>query len=145
ARVVNGLPPEADPPEITKADVNAEPILYVNLSSDTLDSLALTDYADRYIVDRFSALPGVSRVRIAGERRYAMRVWLDRSALAARALTVADVEAALRRENVQFPAGRIESRLREFTLNTETGLEREEDFRNLIVGRGADGYLVRLG
>jgi multidrug efflux pump len=144
ARVVGNLPIEAEPPEISKADSNAEPIIFVNLSSDTLDSLELTDYADRYVVDRFGALPGVSRVRLNGERRYAMRVWMDRTALAARGLTVADVEAALRRENVQFPAGRIESRLREFSLNTETGLENAEDFRSLIIGRGADGYLVRL-
>jgi multidrug efflux pump len=144
ARVAASLPPEAEPPEISKADTSAEPIIFVNLSSDTLGSLELTDYAERYVADRFGALPGVARVRMNGARRFAMRVWLDRTALAARQLTVADVEAALRRENVQFPAGRIESRLREFTLNTETGLQKAEDFRGLIIGRGADGYLVRL-
>ena len=144
ARVASGLPPEAEPPEISKADNSADPIIFVNLSSDTLSSLELTDYAERYVADRFGALSGVARVRFTGARRYAMRVWLDRTALAARQLTVADVEAALRRENVQFPAGRIESRLREFTLNTDTGLQKPEDFRNLIIGRGADGYLVRL-
>src|SRR5262245_25636366 len=145
ARVVSSLPQEADPPEISKADNNAEPIIFVNLSSDTLGSLELTDYAERYVMDRFGALPGVARVRLNGERRYAMRVWLDRTALAARKLTVADVEGALGRENVPFPAGRIESQLREFTLNTETGLTTADDFRNLIIGRGPDGYLVRLG
>jgi multidrug efflux pump len=143
-RVVSALPEEAEAPEISKADVTAEPIIFVNLSSTTLNSLELTDYAERYIVDRFSALPGVARVRLSGDRRYAMRIWIDRTALAARALTVNDIEAALRRENVQIPAGRIESRQREFTLNTATGLETPEDFRNLIIGRGPDGYLVRL-
>ena len=143
-RVVSSLPEEADPPEISKADVTAEPIIYLNLSSNTLDSLALTDYAERYVLDRFSAVPGVARVRLTGDRRYAMRIWIDRTALAARALTVNDVEAALRKENVQFPAGRIESRQREFTLNTDTGFDTAEDFRNLIIGRGPDGYLVKL-
>src|SRR5262245_49496307 len=143
-RVVNSLPEESDPPEISKADANAEPIIFINLSSDTLGSLELTDYAERYVVDRFAALPGVARVRLTGDRRYAMRIWIDRTALAARALTVTDVEAALRKENVQIPAGRIESSRREFVLNTETGFETPEDFRNLVVGRGPDGYLVKL-
>ena len=145
ARVVSALPQEAEPPEISKADSNAEPIIFVNLSSDTMGGLELTDYAERYIVDRFSALPGVARVRLSGSRRYAMRVWLDRTELAARQLTVADVESALLKENVQIPAGRIESRAREFTLNTETGLTTPESFRSLVIGRGAEGYLVRLG
>ena len=143
-RVVSTLPEESDPPEITKADANAEPIIFVNLSSDTLGSLELTDYAERYVVDRFAALPGVARVRLTGDRRYAMRIWIDRTALAARALTVNDVEAALRRENVQIPAGRIESKNREFVLNTETGFESPDDFRSLPIGRGPDGYVVKL-
>jgi multidrug efflux pump len=74
-----------------------------------------------------------------------MRIWIDRQALAARALTVGDIESALRRENVQLPAGRIESEQREFSLRTEVGLDTEEDFRNLAIGRNADGHLVRLG
>jgi multidrug efflux pump len=106
--------------------------------------LELTDYAERELVDRFSVLPGVARVRMGGARRYAMRVWIDREALAARQLTVADIEAALRRENVQLPAGRLESAERELTLRTETGMNTEQEFRQLVIGRGADGYLVRL-
>jgi multidrug efflux pump len=143
-RVVSSLPEEADPPEISKADANAEPIIFVNLSSDTLGSLELTDYAERYVVDRFAALPGVARVRLTGDRRYAMRIWIDRTALAARRLTVTDIEAALNKENVQIPAGRIESRAREFVLNTDTGFESPDDFRGLVIGRGPDGYLVKL-
>src|SRR5690606_30535438 len=110
------------------------------LSSDQRSQLELTDYADRYLVDRFSTVTGVARVFIGGERRYAMRVWLDREALAARQLTVQDVESALRAENVELPAGRIESRQREFTLRTDTGLYTPSDFRQLVVGHGADGY-----
>ena len=143
-RVLSSLPEESDPPEISKADANAEPIIFVNLSSDTLGSLELTDYAERYVVDRFAAIPGVARVRLTGDRRYAMRVWIDRTALAARRFTTNDIEAALNRENVQIPAGRIESYAREFSLNTATGFQTAEDFRNLIIGRGPDGYLVKL-
>ena len=145
ARVAAQLPQEADPPEIGKVDFNAEPIMYLNLSSDTLNVLELTDYADRVLVERIGVLPGVARVRINGGRRYAMRVWIDREALAARQLTVVEIENSLRRENVQLPAGRLESSQRELTLRTETGLDTEQDFRALVIGRGPDGYLVRLG
>ncbi len=145
ARVAAQLPQEADPPDIGKVDFNADPIMYVNLSSDSMSVLELTDYAERVLVERLGVVPGVARIRINGARRYAMRVWLDREALAARQLTVIDLENALRRENVQLPAGRIESSQRELTLRTETGLNTEQDFRNLVVGRGPDGYLVRLG
>ena len=144
SRVASNLPPEADPPEIGKVDFNAEPVIWLNLSSSTLDVLELTDYAERVIAERLGVLPGVARVRFGGARRYAMRVWIDREALAARQLTVTDIESALRRENVQLPAGRLESSQREMTLRTETGLNTENDFRELVIGRGADGYLVRM-
>jgi len=144
SRVADDLPPEADPPEIAKADFNADPVIWLNLSSSTMDVLQLTDYAERVLAERLGVLPGVARVRMAGARSYAMRVWIDREALAARQLTVTDIENALRRENVQLPAGRLESSQREFTLRTETGLNTEQDFRELVIGRGADGYLVRL-
>src|SRR4029450_3246494 len=97
------------------------------------------------LIDRLSTVPGVARVSIVGGRRYSMRVWIDRQALAARQLTVTDIEDALRRENVELPAGRIESRTREFSLRTMVGLENEQDFRNLVIERGEDGHLVRLG
>jgi multidrug efflux pump len=144
SRLAGALPEEADPPEIGKVDFNAESVIFLNLASDTLNALELTDYAERVLVERLGVLPGVARVRLNGARRYAMRVWLDRDALAARQLTVEDVEAALRRENVQLPAGRLESSQREFTLRTDTGLATERDFRQLPIGRGLDGYLVRL-
>ncbi len=144
-RVIDDLPVEAEAPEIAKADSGGEAIIYLALASDSMNVLELSDFADRNVVDRFSALPGVARVNLAGARRYAMRVWIDRQALAARGLTVAEIEGALRRENIQVPAGRLESREREFTLTTATGLDTQEDFRNLVIGRGVDGYLVRLG
>jgi multidrug efflux pump len=145
ARVLRGLPPEADPPQVVKADANADSVVTLAFSSDTMSMLDLTDYAERNIVDRMSTVPGVASVGISGGRRASMRVWIDRQALAARQLTVTDIEDALRRENVELPAGRLESRTREFSLRTLVGLETEQDFRNLVIERGADGHLVRLG
>src|SRR5690606_15091647 len=103
--VADRLPTEADPPEVEKLDANQDVIIWWNLTSDRLTLPELTDYAERYLVDRFSTLDGVARVRVGGDQAYAMRVWLDREALAARDLTVADVEQALRAENVELPAG----------------------------------------
>ncbi len=145
SRVAGRLPLEADPPQITKVDGGSDPIMWLNVASTGRDMLELTDYMQRYLVDQFSTLEGVASVRMNGARRYAMRVWLSRENLAARQLTVADVENSLLRENVEIPAGRLESTEREFTLRTDTNLRTEEDFRNLVVGRGPDGYLVRLG
>jgi len=144
SRAAARLPPEAEASQVTKVDEGMDAIMYVNVASSTRDALQLNDYVDRYLLDSFGAIPGVAAVRSQGGGRYAMRVWLDREALAARQLTVADVENALRRENVELPAGRIESKEREFTLRTDTSLTNEEDFRNLVIGRGADGYMVRL-
>ncbi len=145
ARVMGRLPDEADPPRIQKVDSGADPVLFVILTSSRRSGLELSDYAERYLVDRLGAVPGVATVLIANERRYSMRVWLDRGAMAARRVTVADIEDALRNENIELPAGRIESVQREFTLRTDTSMRTENDFRNLVVRRGADGYLVRLG
>jgi multidrug efflux pump len=145
SRVARRLPEEADPSEITKVDSGTDPIVWINVSSTQRGVLELTDYMTRYLVDQFATLEGVASVRVNGARRYAMRVWLSRENLASRQLTVADVENSLLSENVQLPAGRLESTEREFTLRTDTNLRSEEQFRNLVVGRGPDGYLVRLG
>ena len=145
SRVVDRMPEEADPPEIEKAESDSDVILWLNMSSTRMDTLELTDYADRYVVDRLSSLDGVSRVRVAGGQRYAMRVWLDSAALAARGLTVTDVEAALERENVELPAGSLESTDRDFTLRVQRGYREPADFAQLTLAKGEDGYLVRLG
>src|SRR6185312_2270845 len=144
SRVASQLPPEADAPEIAKADSSADPVMFLNFNSDTMSVLELTDYAERYIVDQLATVPGVARVAVNGGRRYAMRIWIDRTALAGRRLSVADIENGLRRENVQLPAGRLESRTREFSLRTEVGLDNEQDFRELVIGRGPDNQHVRL-
>jgi len=145
SRVVDRLPDEADPPEVSKVESDSDPILWLNMSSTQMDTLQLTDYAERYVVDRLSSIDGVAQVRIGGQQRYAMRIWLDRDALAARALTVDDVENALRAENVELPAGRIESEARDFTLRVARGYEKPEDFAQIPLGKGPDGYVVRLG
>jgi multidrug efflux pump len=144
SRVLEDLPEESDPPEIAKVDNDTRAVMYLNLTSDRMTALEITDYADRFLTDRFSTVPGVARVRISGERRYAMRIWLDRERLAAHGLTVTDVEDALRAENVELPAGRLESLEREFTLRTDTGFTTPEEFRRLVVGRGAEGQVVQL-
>ncbi len=145
SRVLDRMPQEADPPEIEKAESDSEVILWLNMRSTRMDTLQLTDYAYRYVLDRLSAIDGVAQVRLGGSQRYAMRVWLDASALAARRLTVADVEAVLERENIELPAGRIESTDRDFTLRVQRGYREPEDFAQLTLAKGEDGYLVRLG
>ncbi len=145
SRVADRLPDEADAPEVQKADSDSEVILWLNMSSTAMDTLQLTDYAERYVVDRLSALNGVSQIRVGGQQRYAMRVWLDRDALAARGLTAADAEAALRSENIELPAGRIESQNRDFTLRVERSYRKPQDFAQIPLGKGVDGYVVRLG
>jgi multidrug efflux pump len=145
SRALDNLPEEASPPEVSKADVDANPILWMVLSSDRLTPLELSDYAGRYLVDRLGAIDGVSAIRVGGDRRPSMRIWLDRKALAARGLTAADVETALRHQNVERPAGRLESTDREFTLRTARPFTTPADFAQLVVARGNDGYPVRLG
>jgi multidrug efflux pump len=145
SRVVDRMPDEADPPEVQKVEADADVILWLNMRSTKMDTLQLTDYAERYIVDQLSALDGAAQVRISGAQRYAMRVWLDRGAMAARGITAADVEAALRRENVELPAGRIESDARDFTLRVERGYTTAEQFAQMPLVKGEDGYVVRVG
>lgn len=141
--VIDELPDEADPPDIQKADSSGDVILWLNLSSDTMNTLELTDYARRYLEDRFSVLPGVARVRVGGGLEYAMRIWLDRSKMAARGLTVTDIENALRSENVELPAGSIESKTVQFTARIQRAYNNPEDFKNLIIAQ-QDNYLIRL-
>lgn len=143
--ILDDLPEEADPPEIQKVDSNDDVIMWLNLTSAQMSVPELTDYARRYLVDRFSVLDGVARVRVGGGKDYAMRVWLNRQSMAARNLTVADIEQALRQENVEFPAGSLESAARQFTVRLNRAFRTPEDFQQLVLRRGDDGYLIRLG
>jgi hydrophobe/amphiphile efflux-1 (HAE1) family protein len=145
SRMLNFLPEEADPPIVAKQDSSAETTMWVNVSSDSRSIMEVSDFAERYIVDALSTVEGVAQVRTNGLRRPAMRIWIDPKRLAARRLTVSDIENALRRENVQIPSGRLESSTREFTLRTDTGMRTVDDFRSLVLREGADNYLIRLG
>ncbi len=144
SRVRGRLPDEIDEPIISKVEADADPILYLAFTSDRISSLDITDFVDRDARDRLQNLPGVAEVQILGERRYAMRIWLDRDRLAAYGLTVQDVEEAIRRQNLEVPAGRIESVDREFTVLSRTGLTSPEEFAAIVV-KDADGFAVTLG
>ncbi|HYW68972.1 MAG TPA: efflux RND transporter permease subunit [bacterium] len=143
-RVVNRLPEEADSPRITKRGAGMSVDLILGLSHPTMSQMELTDFADRHLLDPLSIVDGVAEARIFGEKRYSMRIWLDRMELAARNLAVQDIESALYTENVELPAGRLESEDREFTIRLERGYRTVDDFRRLVVARGDDGHLVRL-
>ena len=144
SRVNRSLPEDVRPPEVRKQDSDARPVMYINVVSTQMNRMELTDYTDRYIADRFAVIPGVANASVFGARP-AMRIWIDRLALAARDLTVTDVEAALRRENLELPAGRIDTATRELTVRIARGFQNAADFRELVITRGEDGHLVRLG
>jgi multidrug efflux pump len=145
SRALNNLPDQADPPEVAKSDSDENVIVWYNLRSDNLNVMELTDYADRFVVDRLSVAEGVARVQLGGGRSYAMKVWLDRNAMAARQVTVSDIERVIRSENVELPAGEIESTDRDFEVRVARSFLSPEDFANITVKAGADGYLVKLG
>jgi len=143
--VLDDLPVEADPPEIRKVDSNEDVIMWLNLVSDRMSVPELSDYVRRYLLDRFSVLDGVARVQVGGGQTFAMRIWLDRRELAARNLSVSDVENALRAENLELPAGSLDSVDRQFTVRVARTFNTAEEFAKLVLARGNDGYLVRLG
>jgi len=143
ARIRGKLPDDIDEPVIAKVEADANPIIWLAFSSDRFSPLEVTDYASRIVKPRLQTLPGAADVRVFGERRFSMRIWLDRGKLAAYRLTPQDVEDALRRQNVEIPAGRIESRTREFSVVAETDLARPDQFDSVIV-RSVNGYPVRI-
>ncbi|MCA8866190.1 MULTISPECIES: efflux RND transporter permease subunit [unclassified Halomonas] len=145
---LRNLPDDADTPEVTKADSSEEIVVWLSLSGEDYSITELTDYANRFLVDSLSVQPGVARVRVGGGSDYAMRVWLDRNALAARGLTVSDIEDALRAENVELPAGSLESEDRQFIVRLPRSFASAEDFQRLALSspqnQEENGYLVRL-
>jgi multidrug efflux pump len=142
-RVRKQLPAETEEPIIAKVEADAQAVVNIALLSDRHNSLELSDYAARFIRNQLQNLPGVSEVRIFGERRYAMRIWVDRLRLVAHGLTVQDVETALRQQNVEVPSGRIEGPDREFTVLARTGLSTPEQFRRIVV-KDVEGFPVTL-
>ena len=142
-RVRGRLPNEIDEPIIAKVEADAQPIIWISFVSDRHNEIQLSDAADRLLKDRLQSLPGIADIRLFGERRLAMRIWLNPARLAAYGVTTQDVEDAIRAQNVDLPAGRIESKDREFTVLAETDLRTREQFDQLIL-RQADGYPIRL-
>jgi len=143
ARVRGRLPEAVDEPVIAKVEADSFPIMWIAVSAPGKSQIEASDYAARYIRPRLSTLPGAADVRIFGERRVSMRIWVDRAKLAAYRLTVQDVEDALRRQNVEIPAGRIESDKREFSVLSLTDLQTPQQFEAIVV-REVSGYPVRV-
>jgi multidrug efflux pump len=143
ARARRDLPDEVEDPVVEKRDSDANAVIWLALSGARYDQIELTSLAEKSIIDRLAKLPGVSNVIIGGERRYSMRLWLDNRVLASFGLTVGDIEAALKRENVDIPSGRVESLDTEFTVRSMGELRTADEFRDLIIGNFG-GDLVRL-
>ncbi|VXC35332.1 Multidrug transporter AcrB [Pseudomonas sp. 8AS] len=142
-RVRSLLPEEIREPLVQKVEADAQPVIWLGFSSERFSAMEITDVLERVVQDRLQTIPGVSEVQIRGARSYAMRIWLDPEKLAAHDLTVQDVEDALRRQNVEIPAGRIESVQREFSVLSETDLKTPDDFNKIILD-DSRGYLLRL-
>ena len=143
SRVRRALPDEISEPTISKVEADAQPIIFLVLRSTGMSALELTDYVDRFVIDRFKNLDGVADVSINGDRRYAMRVWLDPVKLAGYGITVQDVEQAIRSQNVEIPAGRVESTDREFTVLSRTSLGTAAEFAKVTI-KAAGGLQVTL-
>ncbi len=143
SRVRNKLPDEVDEPVIAKVEADANPIIWIAFSSDKHSALEITDVANRVVKPKLQTLPGAADVRVFGERKFAMRIWLDKQRLAAYQLTPADIEDALRKQNLEVPAGRIESESREFSVVASTDLRTPEAFGAVVV-RTVNGYPVRI-
>ena len=142
-RVRARLPDAADEPQISKVEADAQPVIWLAFTSETMSPLEVTDIINRVVKPRLQTIPGVADIQVGGDRRYAMRVWLDPDRLAAYRVTVADVEDALRKQNLEVPAGRIESQQREFSVTTRTDLNTVSQFAEIALRQSA-GYTVRL-
>jgi len=145
SRIRDRMPEDVQELEVSKQDSDARPFLWYMLSSDRMSAEELTDYADRTIVDRFTVLDGVANVRIGGQRRYAMRIWLDPYEMAARSITVADIENALRTENVEAPGGAVETTDTQLFVRVERLFADEEAFARMPIRVAEDGHVIRLG
>ncbi|MBI1196306.1 MAG: MMPL family transporter [Phenylobacterium sp.] len=133
SRVAASLPDQADPPQIRKATADSSPIMYLSFTSSTMNRLELSDYAERYLVERLSTVPGVANVGVGGEQLYSMRIWLDPDAMAAHGITVEDVETALNTQNAELPAGSLEAPTKDFTIRVARGYSTPAQFARLPV------------
>jgi multidrug efflux pump len=141
--VRNRLPQAIDEPVIAKVEADAFPVIWLAFTSDTLDPLQINDLVNRIVKPRLQTVTGVADVRIYGERKYAMRVWLDPDKLAGYRLTTQDIEDAVRRSNLEVPAGRIESQQREFSVTSQTDLVKPAQFAEIVV-KNVNGFPVKI-
>jgi len=144
SRYLNRLPAEADSPIIAKFDSDSMPILMIAVTSDKMSRMDVTDYVNRYMLDRFSIIDGVADARIIGKREKSIRVWLNKSQMAARNVTVSDVENALKKENLEYPSGRVESSHKEYPIVLLRKYNTVQDFENLVIIRNKSGDFVKL-
>src|SRR6185295_179156 len=139
SQALRQLPQDIDaPPVVTKSDANSDAIISLTLQSDTKNQLQVSDFAENVIAERLQTIPGVSTVQIWGQKKYAMRLWLDPSRLAAFKLTPLDVKQALDRENVDLPSGKIEGNQTELVVKTVGRMTNEDEFNNLIIANVGD-------
>ena len=143
SRVSGQLPDDIDPPVVAKTEADAQPIIWLAFNSDRHNMMEVTEIADQRVKDQLQTVSGVANVLIFGERKYAMRIWLDPARMAAYKVIPKDIENTLSNQNVEIPAGRIESKEREFTLLAKTDVNDVEAFRQLII-RNENGYPVRI-
>jgi multidrug efflux pump len=143
SQVVGRLPPDVNPPVVSKADADASPIMFINLQSNTRSMLEVSSIAETVFKERFQTIDGVSSVRIWGEKRYSMRLWVLPERLVAYQLTPLDVRNALARENIELPSGSIEGNNTELSVRTQGRLETAEEFNNLII-KEENGRIVRF-
>lgn len=143
SQAVRDLPEDADPPVVSKADADSRPIIFLNIKSDKRSLLELTEIAERDFKERLQTIPGVSEIRIWGEKKYSMRLWLDPSKMAAYKITPMDVRNALLEQNIELPTGRIEGRNVELSVRTIGRLTTPEEFNDLVI-KESDDRLVLL-
>ena len=144
SRIIDNLPDNASRPEIFKTSEGNQVAIWLRLRSKNLNDLDLSDYASRYLKDYFSSVDGVGQIILSGEKEISLRVWINPSALSARDLTVSDIESVLLKENIELPAGRLESKRIDLNIKVDKNYKNVEDFKNLPIKRARDGSLVRL-
>ena len=145
SRITGRLPKDSDPPEIYKIDSDADAVMYINLASTNLNQMQLTEYAEQNLLDRLSVVPGVAKINVSGKKRKSMRIWIDPQKLSFYGLTVLDIEKKIMEENIEFPAGRLESQTRDFSVRLQSGLNSVEEFKQLVIKTGGDFSYVTLG
>lgn len=144
SEAVRSLPQDANPPVVDKADANSQAVAFLSVQSDTRSMLDLSDFANNVVKERLQTIPGVSGAYVRGERRYSMRLWMDPVRMSAYRIVPADIQAALRRENIDLPTGRLEGNETEITLRTESRLVTPEEYNRMII-KSENGRIVRFG